>query len=134
MPNNLLKTWVVTVIYLLFFNGCTTTVQNLLTTEDYTKQTVPHQQTYFRQVWAAESDGEFWVSGRLRLNGNGINVPRYVEVALVDEDGAIIEKQKVTYSPKDFRGRKSARNGAKFIAYFNETPPPGTTIQLSNVN
>ena len=133
MINHILKALMIIMVSTLFLNGCATT-QNLLTTGNYSKQTVPNPQTYFRQIWAVEDDGKLRVSGRLHVNGARMYVPGYVEVALMDEDLRITEKQKVAYSPKVFTNRKIRRRGAKFIAEFSEAPPPGTIIRLSNVN
>lgn len=131
--NHILKALMATTVCTLFFTGCATT-QNLLSIENYIKETVPHRQTYFRQIWAVEDDGEFRVSGRLRLKGPmGANIPDYVEVALLDKDGAVIEKQTVSYYPRVLTGRRRHQE-ARFSAHFSETPPPGTTIRLSNVN
>ena len=117
----------------LFLNGCMTT-QNLLSTDRYMQENVPNRQTSIREVWAIEYNGGLRVFGRLRVNATGLNVPGYVEVALLDEDRKIIEKQKVAYYPKVLTDRKIRRRGAKFIADFSEAPPQGTIIQLSNVN
>lgn len=133
MMNYILKALMVATVCTLFFTGCATT-QNLLSTENYIKETVPHHRTYFRQIWAVEDNGEFRVSGKLRLKGMmRVNIPDFVEVALVNQAGEIIEKQKVAYYPRVLTGRKRHRE-ARFSAHFSETPPPGTTIRVSTVN
>lgn len=117
----------------MFMTGCATT-GNLLETESYTKEKVAHPQTYFTLVRAAEDDGEFEISGRLRLKGHpGLDIPDWVEVALMDTDGTLIDSQKVLYYPRIMGGSKHSRE-ARFIARFSETPPPGTVVRLSNVN
>jgi hypothetical protein len=117
---------------LMALSGCATT-QNMIGKE-LTKETVPNSKTYFSQVWAVADDDEFRVSGKLRLKGSlGYNVPDFVEVALVDDEGKIIEKQKVAYYPRILTGRRKHRE-ARFTARFNQAPPPGSIIRLSNLN
>jgi hypothetical protein len=133
MMHYILKALLVATLCTLMFTGCATT-QNLLSREHYIKKTVPHPKTSFRQIWAVADDGEFRVSGKLRMKGTmGTHIPEYVKVDLVDKDGAIIETQKVGYTPRVLSGRPRHRE-ARFIARFSETPSPGITIQLSNVN
>ncbi|MFN2368204.1 MAG: hypothetical protein ABR605_04545, partial [Desulfurivibrionaceae bacterium] len=107
----------------MFLSGCAAS-QNLVGKE-LTKETVPNSKTYFSQVWAVEDDKEFRVSGKLRLKGSlGFNVPDFVEVAMVDAGGKIIEKQKVVYTPRILTGRRKHRE-ARFTARFNQAPPAG---------
>jgi hypothetical protein len=113
--------------------GCVAT-KKLFSKENYIKKTVPHQRTSFRKIWAMEDDGEFRVSGRLRLKRTmGANIPDYVKVDLVDKEGAVIDTRKVGYTPRVLTGRPRHRE-ARFTAQFSEIPPPGITIRLSNVN
>lgn len=117
---------------LLALSGCATT-QNMVEKE-LTKETAPNSKTYFSQVWAVTDEDEFRVSGKLRLKGSlGHNVPDFVEVALVDDGGKIIEKQKVAYYPRTLTGRRKHCE-ARFTARFNQAPPPGSIIRLSNIN
>ena len=133
MINRILKTLMAAMVCTLFFTGCATT-QNLLGTENYTMETVPHNQTFFRQIRAVEDDGAFRISGKLRLKGTlGVNIPDYVEVALLDEEGTVVETQRVGYYPRVLKGRNGHRE-ARFSANFSKTPPPGTSIRLSTVN
>jgi hypothetical protein len=116
----------------MVLSGCATT-QNRVGKE-FTKETIPNSKTYFSQVWAVADDNEFRVSGKLRLKGSiGMNVPDFVEIALVDESGKVIEKQKVAYYPRSLTGRRKHRE-ARFTARFNQAPPSGSIIRLSNVN
>lgn len=112
--------------------GCTTT-RNMLGKE-LTKETVPNSKTYFSQVWAIADEDEFRVSGKLRLKDSlGMNVPNFVEVELVDDGGSVIEKQKVAYYPRILTGRRKHRE-ARFTAHFNQAPPTGSVVRLSNVD
>jgi len=116
----------------MFVSGCATT-RNMLGTE-YRKESVPNSRTYFSQVWAVADDDGFRISGKLRLKGPfGINVPDYVEVALIDEAGNIIDSRKVGYYPRILSGRRKHRE-ARFTARFEQAPPSGTVIRLENVN
>lgn len=120
------------------FSGCaamgSVMSDNLFSTGQYKKETVPNSQTYFRQMWAAEDKGEFRVSGYLSLKGMiGVHVPDYVEVVLVQPNGEILDTQKVVYYPRSLYGRSGHREG-RFRATFAQAPPAGTTIRLSNVN
>lgn len=100
----------------------------------YTTETVPDPQTYFSQIWAAESSGGLKISGKLRLKTRlGVNVPEYVEVALIDQEGAVLDQQKVPYFPRALTGSSNHRD-ARFVAYFANTPPPGSIIRLRNVD
>ncbi len=131
--NNILKSLIFVMLCAFMCSGCSAT-KNLLSKENYIKKTVPHQKTSFRKIWAVEDDGEFRVSGRLRLKGTmGANIPDYVKVDLVGKDGAVLETRKVGYTPKVLTGRPRHRE-ARFTAHFNEIPPSGITIRLSNVN
>jgi hypothetical protein len=113
-------------------SGCAT-MGNMVGTE-FTQETVSNSKTYFSQVLAVAVDDEFRVSGKLRVKGrSGHNVPDFVEVALVDAEGKVIEKQKVTYSPRILTGRRKHRE-ARFTARFDQVPPPGSTVRLSNIN
>jgi hypothetical protein len=117
---------------IMVLSGCATT-QNMIG-KDFSKETVPNSKTYFSQVWAFADDDEFRVSGRLRLKSSiGFNAPEFVEVALVDDGGTVIERQKVAYFPRMLTGRRKHRE-ARFTARFNQAPPPGSIIWLSNVN
>ena len=117
----------------LLLSGCATT-GNLLHTKSYAEEKVAHPQTYFTQVRAAEDDGEFRISGRLRLKGQpGLDIPDWVEVTLLDTDGTVIDSRKVLYYPRIMGGSKHSRE-ARFVARFDETPPAGTVVRLSNVN
>lgn len=133
-----MKQWRIVIIAsilgaVMIFSGCATT-QNMLGKE-LTKETIPNSKTYFSQVWAVADENEFRVSGKLRLKGSlGHNVPDFVEVALVDAGGKIIEKQKVAYYPRILTGRRNKHREARFTARFNQTPPPGSIIRLSNIN
>ena len=120
-------------IFSLLFMGCATS-QNLLRPENYGKELVPHHHTSFSRVSAVEDEGELKVSGRLRQRGlMRADIPDYVEVALVDQSGAVIAAQKVAYYPRVLTGRKYRRE-ATFSARFSEMPPAGTTVRVSNVN
>ncbi|MBA3016158.1 MAG: hypothetical protein KKD63_08990 [Proteobacteria bacterium] len=132
MKDFLFKIYIAAIACLMMLSGCAIT-PNLLD-KDFTKEMVPSRQTYFSQVWAAEGNNEFRVSGKIHLKGSmGFNVPDYVEVTLVDEKGAVVESQKVPYYPRRLTGRKR-HLAARFTAHFTETPPSGTIIRLSNVN
>ena len=132
MKVSLVKSFVAAFFSLIVISGCATT-QNLLDKE-YTKETVPDRQTSFTQLWAVEDEGEFRVSGKLRVNGSmAINVPSFVEVALLDKNGVVIDRQKVSYHPGILNGSKGHRE-ASFIARFPVAPPNGTIIRLSNVD
>jgi hypothetical protein len=116
----------------MVLSGCATT-RNMLGKE-LTKETVPNSKTYFSQVWAIADEDEFRVSGKLRLKGSlGMNVPNFVEVELVDDGGSVIEKQKVAYYPRILTGRRKHRE-ARFTAHFNQAPPAGSVVRLSNVD
>lgn len=116
----------------MFLSGCATT-KNMIGKE-FIKETVPNTQTYFSQVSAIEYDNEFKVSGKLNLKGNiGFNIPDFVEVTLIDDGGAVVERQKVAYYPRRLSGKRKHRE-ARFTARFNQAPPSGSIILLSNVN
>lgn len=116
----------------MVLSGCATT-RNMLG-KDFTKETIPNSKTYFSQVWAVTDHDEFRVSGKLRLKGSvGHNVPDFVEVELVDAEGKVIEKQKVAYYPRILTGRRKHRE-ARFTARFDQAPPSGSVVRLSNVN
>lgn len=133
MFNHIIKAIMLSAICGLILTGCANT-NNLLNTDKYSRVTVPHNRTYFNKVWAVEEDGRFKVSGRLRVKGNTrAYIPQFVEVALIDDAGMIIEKRKVAYSPRVLT-RRARQRGARFSAYFMATPPAGSTIRLSNVN
>lgn len=132
MKISLVKSFVAVFFILIVISECATT-QNLLGNE-YTKETVPDRQTSFTKLWAVEDGGEFRVSGKLRVNGSvAINVPSFVEVALLGADGAVIDRKKVPYRPGILNGSRGHRE-ARFIARFPGAPPKGTIIRLSNVN
>jgi hypothetical protein len=123
----------VVMVCVLFLAGCVTT-KNLLRPENYGKEIVPHNKTSLRAVWAVEDKGKLKVSGRLRLKGSlRVDIPDFVEVALVDRSGAVLSAQKVTYYPRTLTGRKLNKE-ANFSAWFAEMPPEGTTIRVRNVN
>lgn len=116
----------------MVLSGCAA-MQNLVGKE-FTKETVHNSKTYFSQIWAVADDDEFRVSGKLRLKGSiGVNVPDFVEIALVDLGGEVIESQKVAYYPRVLTGRSKHRE-ARFIARFHQSPPSGSIIRLSNVD
>jgi hypothetical protein len=116
----------------LLASGCATS-QNMLGKE-FTKETIANSKTYFSQVYAVADDNELMVSGKLRLKGSfGTNVPDFVEVALVDGAGKVIESRKVAYYPRVLSGSRKHRE-ARFTTRFSEKPPAGTIIQVSNVN
>jgi len=118
---------------LLFFMGGAH-AENLLNGGTYLKETVPHRQTYFRNIWVENDEKGLRVSGKLHLKPTrAFNIPRYVEVSLVDKDGSIIETRKVEYYPRALTGGRHRRE-SRFRALFDKTPPLGTTIRLSNVN
>ncbi len=95
---------------------------------------VTNSKTFFRQVRTVVDDDGFRVSGRLRLKGRtGSNVPDYIEISLLDREGRVIESRKVTYTPKILCDRGKRRE-ARFSARFDETPPAGGTICLSNTD
>lgn len=113
-------------------SGCATT-QNMMG-EEFTKEVIPNSKTYFRQVWAIADEDEFRVFGKLRLKGSlGFNVPDFVEVAMVDAGGKIIEMQKVAYYPRMLSSRRKHRE-ASFTARFGQAPPAGSVIRLANVD
>lgn len=123
----------VMMVCVLFLSGCVTT-KNLLGPENYGKEIVPHDKTFLRAVWAVEDKGKLKVSGKLRLKGTlRVNIPDYVEVALVDRSGAVLAAQKVAYYPRTLTGRKLNKE-ARFSAWFAEMPPVGTSIRVCNVN
>jgi hypothetical protein len=102
--------------------------------KELTKEAVPNSKTYFCEVWAVADDDEFRVSGKLRQKGTlGHIVADIVVVALLDDGGKINEKQKVAYYPSILTGRRKHRE-ARFTARFNQAPPPGSIIRLSNIN
>ena len=118
--------------------GCATTgplmAENLLSTGTYKKEFIPNSETYFARVWAVDDNGELRVSGYLRLKGFiALNVPDYVEVALVKPDGVIIDAKKVAFYPPHLHGHEGHME-ARFRATFALSPEAGTTIRLSNVN
>ena len=117
---------------LLFMGGAH--AENLLSGGKYLKETVPHRQTDFRNIWVENDEEGLRVSGKLYLKSmRAFNLPRYVEVSLVDKDGSIIETRKVEYYPRALTGGGRGQE-SKFSTLFGKTPPEGTTIRLSNVN
>ena len=114
----------------MLISGCTRT-RNMMGTE-YQKKFVYNSKTYFSQVWAVSDGDEFRVSGKLRLKTTGGNTPGYVEVALLNRSGSIIDSRKIAYYPRELSGRRNHRE-ARFTARFDEAPPPGTVIRLKNV-
>ncbi len=114
--------------------GCAM-ANHLMCTWQYRMEFVPNTQTKFSQVLAIEEDGKFRVGGYLRLKVlNPIDVPDYVEVALVTTDGEILDMKKVPYYPqKSLHGRKCHKKG-HFSAIFPKVPLAGTTVRLNNVN
>jgi hypothetical protein len=101
---------------------------------DYIKETIPHKRTCFSRIRATEDNGEFRVSGKLRVKGiMRVYIPDFVEVALVDQDARVIEVQKAAYYPRVLTGRKLHKE-AGFSVRFAKTPPAGTRIRVSNVN
>lgn len=117
----------------LFLSGCATTNPNLIGKE-FTKETIPHSKTYFNRVWAFSDDQEFRVYGTLRLKtSKRFNIPDFVKVELVDTRGIVIESQKVTYYPKVLIGKRKNRE-AQFMARFNQEPPSGSVIRISNID
>jgi len=116
----------------LFLFGCTPSLD--LSKRGLSVERVSNPKTYFRQVWAEEDAGGFRVRGKLHLKDMiASSVPVFVQVDWVDPDGEIIHVQKVPYCPKILTGKKRDRE-ARFSAHFEEAPPPGTVIRLSNVN
>ena len=112
--------------------GCATMQTSL--GKDYSKEITSNPQTYFSQVRTATDDNELIVSGRLLLKSSrGVNVPDFVEIALFDEEGKVIESQKVAYYPRMLTGGTRHRE-ARFAARFPEIPPQGTVLRLSIVN
>ena len=133
MFNHIIKALMLSALCTLILTGCANT-SNLLNTDNYIKETVPHKRTFFNKVSAMEEGGRFKVSGRLRVKGHTHSyIPKFVEVTLIDSAGMIIDKMKVVYSPRMIT-RSVRHRGARFAAYFMETPPAGTTIRLSNIN
>ncbi|MDX9788570.1 MAG: hypothetical protein RBT11_17465 [Desulfobacterales bacterium] len=133
MSKNILAPLMGVMIGLLLCIGCAAS-QNLLRSEKYRKEIIPNNRASFSRVWAVEENGQLKVSGKLRPKGRmRLDIPDYVELALVDKSGAVIAAQKVTYYPRVLTGRKHRRE-AKFSALFSEMPPVGTTIRVSNVN
>lgn len=133
MVKKILKPLITVTIFSLLLMGCAT-AQNLIGPEKYAKELIPSDRTFFRQVRAVEDKGELKVSGRLRQQGMmRLDIPDYVNVALVDQSGAVIAAQKVAYYPRVLTGRKHSRE-ARFSARFAEMPPAGTTVRVSNVN
>jgi hypothetical protein len=122
---------------ILALTGCATTglkTENLLSTGQYRKEVAPNSETYFTQVWAVEDNGALRVCGYVRLKGFvGLQVPDYVEVALVKPDGTLIDAQKVAFYPHHLHGHKGHLE-ARFRASFAQAPMAGTTIRLSHVN
>ena len=113
-------------------SGCATT-GNLIRGY-YREETIPNPKTYFSQIWATTGENIFKVSGKLKLKGSiGIHVPDYVEVTLIDKEDGVLEKKKVSYYPRSLTGKRKHRE-AHFVAEFNEIPPQGTLIRLSNVD
>lgn len=131
MTHHIVKIITTACICILGFAGCAAT-QNRLGKE-YPTDVIPNHKTYFSQLSAVEKDGAFRVSGELRLRANGGNVFGYVEVALVEKDGSLMEIQKVAYHPRILNGIKRHRT-ARFTARFTQAPPFGTTIRLGNVD
>lgn len=129
----ILKPIMALMVCALFFTGCAST-HNQLRTDQYAKELVPHHRSAFSRVRTVAEDGELKVSGALRLKGMmRVDIPDYVEVALIDQSGAVIAAQKTAYYPRTLTGRKCRREG-RFSVRFPEMPPEGTTVRVSNVN
>jgi hypothetical protein len=130
---NKLNSWMVVMVCVLFLAGCITTT-NLLRPGNYGKEIVPHDKTSLKAVWAVDDKGKLKVSMKLRLKGSlRVDIPDFVEVALVDRSGAVLSAQKVAYYPRTLTGRKLNKE-AKFSTWFAEMPPGGTSIRVRNVN
>ncbi|MGB5156235.1 hypothetical protein [Desulfobacterium sp. N47] len=116
------------------FAGCAIS-ENQLSTGRYRMKFVPNTETKFSQVLAIEENNKFRVSGYLRLKVlNPIDIPGYVEVALLTPNGEVFDLEKVPYYPeKSLHGRKCHKKG-HFSAIFPEVPSAGTTVRLNNVN
>ncbi len=116
----------------ILVSGCATT-QNMLGTE-YEKEFVHDTRAYFSQVQTFTDNDGFKVSGELHLRGTiGVNMPDYVEVALVDTAGEVFEIRKVAYYPRTKNGRGMQRK-ARFTARFDQPPLIGTVIRLKSVD
>lgn len=116
------------------FAGCAIS-KNQLNTGQYQMEFVPNTETKFSQVLAVEENNKFRVGGYLQLKTiNPIDVPDYVEVALIAPNGEVLDLKKVAYYPeRSLHGRKCHKKG-HFSAIFQEAPPMGTTVRLNNVN
>lgn len=133
MRRDIIKAMMIITLGVFLFTGCSAK-KNLVKKGEYIKKSIPHQRTTFRNVWAVADGGGFKVSGKLRLKGTlGNNIPEYVKVDLLDNEGNIVETRKVGYMPRVLTGRPEHRE-ARFSAIFSKMPPPGTTVLLSNVN
>ena len=115
------------------FAGCACR-PNLLDTGVYQQEIISHSRTSFGRVWASEDKGGLKVSGELHLNRaiRG-NIPKDVNVVLVDRSGAVITAQKVPYYPRTRTGWRFHRE-ARFSVRFPEMPPAGTMIRMSNLD
>ncbi len=110
--------------------GCATG-RNTDRTPDRRWELVPHPAISFRQVHAAETDGRFTVSGKLRRRGGvGTGVPSLVVVSLLAEDGTILATKQTTYAPR-ILGRRGIRREAHFHAAFDVPLPRGGTVRVA---
>lgn len=116
------------------FAGCAIT-KNQLSIRQYRMEFVPNTETKFSQVLAVEENSTLRVGGYLRLKTiNPIDVPDYVEVALLTPGGEVFDLKKVPYyPPKSLHGRKCHKQG-HFSVTFPKVPSAGTTVRLNNVN
>ena len=135
MMNHILKIFATTAIGIFLLFGCATD-QNLFNKRVYTLNEVPNYRTYLTRLRVVEDDGAIIVSGRLRpkRTHGGINIPDYVTIVLINQEGDVIDSRNVPYIPipKIFTGRDESWE-ARFSATFYHIPPPGTIIQLSNI-
>jgi hypothetical protein len=134
MTKRVLVILLLALLVIVSLSGCAASTANLISAGFYEKQTIPDKKTYFSRIWAVEDDGGLRVSGYLQLKGAiGVDIPEYVEVALVKPDGDLLEAKKIAYFPRSLYNRPGHREG-RFRTTFTQVPPQGTTIRLSNVN
>lgn len=114
----------------LFLTGCET-LENR-SDERFRIEATPGSRLTFRQIHTAETDEGFIVSGKVRARGVAVTgFKNDMTVALVGDDGVIIESRKVQYFPRIMRSR-SRLPESHFSARFKKVPPFGTTIILDN--
>lgn len=115
----------------VLFCGCATDTVAYVKNEPILFERVPSKDAYISEVYAYEEDGELVIYGKVKRTAASCCDPvrGYVDIALVDPEGFVLDAANTMYTPRNIPKVRS--RSSSFRTTFPHALPDGVTIKVA---